>query len=134
LGGRLDTTPSSSIRRGSPIASYEKRLATFLRQKYRTTVSNLIVAIGDDATRFMTGQSRRSSPACRRCVLRCIAHDAASGQLHRGRVGDDLTGTVKLAAALDPALRHVYVVTGADPGRSPIRAAATASSPRFDRA
>ena len=101
---------------------YEEALATFLRRKYEDHRFDLIVAMGDDATRFVSGNREIFTG------VPPVVFFAASRSIERpanatGVVSEtDLRGTVRLAAALDPALRHVFVVTGAD-----------ANDRRFDR-
>ena len=95
-------------------AGYEDALAAFLRRKYEDHRFDIVVAMGDDATRFVsrnreifTGMPPVSFFGSSRGLAR-----PANGT---GVVSEtDLKGTVRLAAALDPGLRRVFVVTGAD--------------------
>jgi signal transduction histidine kinase len=114
LGGRLDYYAEFIDPSRFSEVTYEGALATFLRQKYQDHRFDVIISIGDDATKFV-GTHREvftgTPPVVFFAASRAIDRPADAA----GIISEvDLKGTVNLAAALDPGLRHVFVVGGAE--------------------
>jgi len=97
-------------------SAYQTALARFLNQKYAGHRFDLIVAVGDSATSFVAAH-RDDFAGAPPIVFYGTSRAAKRPANATGVIGElDLKGTVTLAAALDPGLRHVYVVSGGDPG------------------
>jgi len=114
LGGRLDYYAEfiDPARFADP--EYEAALATFLSRKYEDHRFQLLIAMGDGATVFLD-RYRRVFTGAPPVVFFGASRTTARPANATGVVSEmNLTGTVTLAAALDPALRHVFAVSGAD--------------------
>jgi signal transduction histidine kinase len=97
-------------------ASYQMALARFLRQKYADHRFDAIVAVGDSATGFVAAHRNDfagAPPIVFYSTSRTSKHPADA----TGVIAElDLKATMTLASALQPDLRHAYIVSGADPG------------------
>jgi signal transduction histidine kinase len=116
LRGRLDYYAEFIDPARFSDSEYQEALSTFLREKYQDHRFEVIVAVGGDATAFADKHREifaGAPPLVFYGTSRAMRRPADS----TGVIGElDFASTVSLAAALDPSLRHVYVVSGADGG------------------
>jgi signal transduction histidine kinase len=116
LGGNIDHYSEyiDPARFSEP--EYDAGLRDFLRLKYVDHEFDVIVGMGDDAVKFISSHRKdlftnvpvafyTASPATRR-------PPNSAGIV----VGLDLHSTVGMMLALQPGLRHIFVVTGAEDG------------------
>jgi signal transduction histidine kinase len=115
LGGRLDYYAEFIDPSRFSDTVYEDALATYLTKKYVDHQFDLLIAIGDDATRFVA-RHREIFGGSPPIVFYGASREHPRPANATGVVSEvDLKGTVLLASALDPDLRSVFVVSGADP-------------------
>ena len=114
LGGRLDYYSEYIDPARFEEAGYQAALGEFLRLKYAGHRFDIVIAIGNDATRFVDRQ--RDTFAGEPPVVYFADTSGVPRPANATGViaALDLASTVRFAQALDPELRHVYVITGAD--------------------
>jgi signal transduction histidine kinase len=114
LGGRIDYYSEFIDPQRFPDQAYQEALGDFLRLKYKDHQFDLIVAIGDDATGFAGGR-RDVFAGAPPVVFYGTSREMKRPGNATGVVAQvNLRDSVELARSLDPELRHVYVVSGAD--------------------
>jgi signal transduction histidine kinase len=95
---------------------YHVALRDFLRLKYKGHQFDLLIAMGEDAVEFVDEQRNDLSPETP-LVFYTTSPSVPRPPNSTGIIAQlNLSGTLALAAELQPELRHVFVVTGADPG------------------
>ena len=116
LGGRLDYYAEFVDPARFSEVEYEGALAEFLRLKYTDHQFDLLIAVGDTALTFLDTHREvftGSPPIVFFSASRAVKRPPNS----TGIIAEyNLAGSVALAAALDPKLAHVFVVTGAENG------------------
>jgi signal transduction histidine kinase len=93
---------------------YQTAFSEFLRLKYQGQRFDLLIAIQDVAVRFAAQRRDELFPGT---PLVFVATPAPAPRIANSTglvIGLDLTGSLALAAELQPTLRHVFVVSGAD--------------------
>jgi signal transduction histidine kinase len=102
-----------------PDPAYPAALSDFLRAKYKGQRLDLVIAIQAAAVDFVTQRRNELFPDTPVVFLSLspLTHRPANST---GVIANlDLASTLALAVALQPGIRHVFVVSGADaPGRS----------------
>jgi len=96
-----------------PHEEYQDAFRDFLRLKYADHVFDLVVAMDDIPLKFVT----RNRDMLFRSVPIVFFTRAPAGRPSNSAglvVGTEFTGTVTLARTLQPDLRHVFVVSGAN--------------------
>ena len=119
----LDEAPGTSLDYYSeyidqarfPDAHYNEAFRNFLHLKYRDVNFDVVIAIQDTAVQFVA-QNRQDLFPITPVVFFANSPVADRMANSTGIVADlDFAGTVALAAALQPELENVFVVTGAAP-------------------
>jgi signal transduction histidine kinase len=114
VGGRLDyyaefIDPARFLDSG-----YQAALGEFLRLKYVDHQFDLVVAVGDDALKFV-GANRGVFAGSPPLVFYGTSPRDARPANSTGVIAEyRLSDSVTFAASLDPQLAHVFVVSGAD--------------------
>jgi signal transduction histidine kinase len=131
MGGRIDYYAEFIDPARFGDSSYQTALADFLRLKYTDHRFDLVLAIGDDALKFVSAH-RDVFAASPPVVFYGTARDMPRPPNATGVVAEsNLAGSVALAAALDPKLTHVFVINGFDTGDVAFEKIARAQLARF---
>jgi signal transduction histidine kinase len=114
LNGRIDYYSEFIDPQRFAEPRYQTTLSEFLRLKYRDRRFDLVLAIDDGATNFVAEHRdvfSGSPPVVFFASSRGVGKPADS----TGVIAEiNLAGTVSLASSLDPDLRHLFVVIGAE--------------------
>jgi signal transduction histidine kinase len=115
---------------------YQRAFCDFLRLKYEGKRFDLVVAMGDIPYEFV---DRYRSALFRDTAVVFFTGRSSSRRIPNSTgvsTGVNLQGTIELATALQPDLRHVFVVSGTDPANTAYEAIARAQfgsfAPRLD--
>jgi signal transduction histidine kinase len=133
LGRKLDYYAEFVDPARFPDPRYQTALSTFLRLKYIYHRFEAVIAIGDDAETFLAAH-RDVLEGAPPIVFYGTSLDRPRPVNTTGIVGAvEFKPTVELAESLDPRLRHVYVVSGADATDGTAERQARAQLQGFDR-
>jgi len=99
-----------------PDDSYQEALVTFLRNKYKDHRFEVVVTVGADATGFVARHPDAFSGAPPVVFYGTTPSMTRPANSTGVIAAQSLAPSVTLAAALDPALEHIFVVTGSDRG------------------
>jgi signal transduction histidine kinase len=114
LGGRFDYYSEFIDPARFEDPDYQKALGEFLQLKYQNRRFDAMIAVGNDATRFVA-RHRETFSGLPPVVYYTDSETVPRPANATGVVAAlDLAGTVRVARALDPRLAHVYLVSGAD--------------------
>ena len=125
-------TPSTWTPGGSPTSVYESAFQDFIRSKYAGKRFDLIIAMQDLAIEFLRVNRDRLFPGTP-VVFFASAPGTARIENSTGVFGPvNFSGSVDLALALQPDLRHVFVILGAGSGDRSYESLARAQFARFE--
>ena len=112
---------------------YVTAFADFLRLKYGVHAFDLIIAMDDNSREFLDKTRDGSVPAaCRSSSSRCARHRGGC-RIRRRWCGElNLAATLAFATELQPDLRHVFVVSGAETSNSINESVARAQFARYE--
>jgi signal transduction histidine kinase len=95
------------------------RMARYLSEKYTSHRPDVVVALGEEAVRFIVANRSSIAPGARIVFCGFSAAEAANLNLPVDVVGAftefDITKTFQMAKALQPGARHVVVFAGSAP-------------------